>query len=164
MFIETFLLRFQESGVPFTQLRITRRRLWKGAHWGATIVGLNVSTTANTSPLHFMTSKHNILPTMESKETADVGHVVRAPMCSERHGSWLQSWGCKLYSSASSRAGLWMASKECFVSWFFRDDGTCLLLKEVAKRKEGYVYVIECEYSSFSGGLSSPNHGTCSVR
>lgn len=53
--------------------------------------------------------------------------------------------------------------KECLVCWFFRDQGTCLLLTEVAKRQEGYVYVLECEYSSFSDGLSSQNHATCSA-
>ncbi|XP_043314560.1 LOW QUALITY PROTEIN: allergen Bos d 2-like [Cervus canadensis] len=29
------------------------------------------------------------------------------------------------------------------ITAYDKDDGTCLLLKEVAKRKEGYVYVIE---------------------
>lgn len=58
--MEAFLLRFQESGVPFTQLQITRTRLWKGARWGITIVGLNASMTVNLSPLHFISSKHNL--------------------------------------------------------------------------------------------------------
>ncbi|KAB0341698.1 hypothetical protein FD754_018624 [Muntiacus muntjak] len=29
------------------------------------------------------------------------------------------------------------------ITFYDKDDGTCLLLKEVAKRKEGYVYVVE---------------------
>uniref|UniRef100_A0AC11CD82 Uncharacterized protein n=1 Tax=Ovis aries TaxID=9940 RepID=A0AC11CD82_SHEEP len=49
------------------------------------------------------------------------------------------------------------------ITFYLKDDGTCLLLTEVAKRKEGYVYVIEYKYSSFSDGLSSQNHATCSV-
>ena len=45
---------------------------------------------------------------------------------------------------------------------FFRFDGRCQFFSEELKRQEGGIYIIECEYSSFSDGWSSPNHGTCS--
>lgn len=60
MFVETFLVRLQQTGTPFTWPRITRRRLRKEAPCGHTSANLNALTTVKKCPLLLFSRKHNL--------------------------------------------------------------------------------------------------------
>ena len=118
MLTDTFLVRLQESGTPFTQLQITRRRLWKGACWGVTIVRLNVSTTANTPPLHFTPSKHNLTQLKTSSLlTSDMGSRLQCTVRGVSHGCEV---GCvnSIHGRVSSSPGKWTVRRNVLSVWF----------------------------------------------
>ena len=144
-----FPLRSQEIGTPFTWLQITRRRLSKEAHWGDISATLNVSTTANNSPLLFMSSKPN-LPNLRTCWLPTWSPVSNEQ---ERHESWL--WVVRsIHGRVSSSAGEWMVRKEHCISLFFRAFYSCMLLTVVGNR-EGDVYVANCEYQVLPRRASS---------
>ena len=144
------------------QPQITRRRLWKGARWGVITARLNVLTTANSSPFHFISSKHNP-PRPKARSLLTLG------MGSGLHVQW-EVWvtAVKLAVRTLFPGG---CPQALGTEWwegivlpvvFFRFDGTCQFFSDVLDRQEGGIYFIECEYPSASDGRSSPNHGTCS--
>lgn len=79
MFMETFLLRLQETGAAFSRLQITRRKLRKEASWGHTSISLNAVTAVPNYPLNFMPSKHNLLkPKKMRLLTYDMGSSLQS--------------------------------------------------------------------------------------
>ena len=60
MIMETFLVRLQETGTPFTWPPTTRRRLKKEAHCGHTSADWNALTTVKNCPLLYFSRKHNL--------------------------------------------------------------------------------------------------------
>ena len=100
--------------------RITRRRLWKGAHWGVIIVRLNAKMTANTSSFHFMSSKHNP-PELRTRclLASDMGSDVQCAVRGVSQGCEVQCWN-SIPGGVSSSPGEWMVRKECLVCWVFQ--------------------------------------------
>ena len=145
MLMETFLVRLQETGTPFTWPRITRRRLRKEAPWGHTSADLSALRTVKKCPLLSLSRKHN-LPQLNTATllSSIMGFGLQRAV---NGGGDASEDECvnPVHGRVTSSAGEWVVMKACLVCLSFRHYNSCTLLTVVAQRAEGNVYHIDCE-------------------